>query len=111
MYSLIIQGVGAQRVPSQVSARNEVAVGYFARCLDLVMLTERLHLVPMLPRGNTSLGRSSVPRRTIRVNLRIFHVVLNAYRTEKAPDRHSRILLAGIQVLLDPWTPAKNMRG
>ncbi|HQN19879.1 MAG TPA: hypothetical protein PKV86_12095 [Syntrophobacteraceae bacterium] len=33
------------------------------------------------------------------------------YKTDKAPERHSRMLLAGIQILFNPWTPAKNMRG
>jgi hypothetical protein len=32
-------------------------------------------------------------------------------RSMKAPDRHSRMLLAGIQIFSDPWTPARNMRG
>jgi hypothetical protein len=41
----------------------------------------------------------------MRVNLRIFSVVLNGYKTGKAPERHSGMFLAGIQVLesfLDP---------
>jgi hypothetical protein len=35
----------------------------------------------------------------------------NDCRTERVTERHSRMLLAGIQVLADSWTPAKNMRG
>jgi hypothetical protein len=33
----------------------------------------------------------------MRVNLGILHVVLDGYRTEKASERHSGMLLAGIQ--------------
>jgi hypothetical protein len=50
-----------------------------------------LHLVPTLQR--------------MRVNLTIFRVVLNGYKTWKSPERHSGMFLAGIQgleSLLDP---------
>jgi hypothetical protein len=44
-------------------------------------------------------------------NLRISHVVVNGYKTQMDPERHSRLLLAGTQIFLNPWTPAKSMRG
>jgi hypothetical protein len=31
------------------------------------------------------------------VSSRITHMVINAHKTEKAPERHSSVLLAGIQ--------------
>jgi hypothetical protein len=49
-----------------------------------------LHLVPTLQR--------------MRVNLRIFRVVLNGYKTGKSPERHSGTLagIQGLESLLDP---------